>query len=96
MPLVKCVAFLLNFSLYLQFKIIFSVPLKFTSAENHHKYYNNLTTELHHIRVSLKISKTFFTMVSGSAIAPTPLSLHIYTFSIGGISMYPHDFNALI
>ena len=44
----------------------------------------------------LKISQTLPTIVSGSAMAPTPLSLHINTFSIGGISWYPHDFKTFI
>ena len=43
-----------------------------------------------------KAATILCTMVSGSAIAPTPLSLHIKVFSIGGISAYPHDFSVLI
>ena len=35
-------------------------------------------------------------MVSGSAIAPFPLSLHIKTFSMQGISMKPQDFKRSI
>ena len=44
----------------------------------------------------LKISQILPTIESGSAMAPTPLSLHINTFSIGGISWYPHDFKTFI
>ena len=44
----------------------------------------------------LKISQILPTIEYGSAMAPTPLSLHINTFSIGGISWYPHDFKTCI
>ena len=40
----------------------------------------------------LKISQICSTIVLGSAIAPFPLSLHMSTFSMQGISMYPQDF----